>query len=140
MSDTATNRNSAAMTAAEFRIAREHLGVTGDWIAWQLDVTGRTVRRWEQGSARIPAGAAQEVRALVDHQDAFVAALIERCRIDGPDEDGTAWAATYPDDESLAEEHPEVEYPASWHRAAMGRVAASVGWLRLRYLDEDVQR
>lgn len=139
MSET-TSRDSASMTAAEFRIARERLGVTGDWIAWRLDVTGRTVRRWEQGSARIPAGAGQDVRDLVDHQDQFVAAISERFRLDGPDEDGASWAAVYPDDESLAEEHPEVEYPASWHRAAMGRVAASLGWLRLRYLDEDPAR
>ena len=38
------------MTAAELRIIRERLGVTGDWLAARLGVIPRTVRRWEAGT------------------------------------------------------------------------------------------
>src|SRR5690606_40083818 len=37
------------MTPAEFRVVREFLGLTPEWLAAHLGVSGRTVRHWEQG-------------------------------------------------------------------------------------------
>ncbi|MFD7972405.1 helix-turn-helix domain-containing protein [Streptomyces clavifer] len=42
------------MTPAEFKVVREFLGVTGDWLAGYLEVSPRTVRNWEQGTYAIP--------------------------------------------------------------------------------------
>src|SRR5690606_819281 len=44
------------MTPAEFRVVREFLGLTPEWLAAHLGVSGRTVRHWEQGKYAIPDG------------------------------------------------------------------------------------
>ena len=51
------------MTAAEFRIAREMLGVSGEWLAGRLGVADRQVRRWEAGNSPVPDGVAGELSA-----------------------------------------------------------------------------
>lgn len=43
------------MNSATFRSLREYLGLPGSWCADQLDVSTRTVRKWDQGEAPIPA-------------------------------------------------------------------------------------
>lgn len=43
------------MTPAEFRAARESLGLTGEALARVLHVNGsRIIRKWEAGEARVP--------------------------------------------------------------------------------------
>jgi transcriptional regulator with XRE-family HTH domain len=130
-----TQTDSAALTAAEFRVAREALGVTGDWLAARLSVTDRQVRRWEAGTTPVPAGVADELRGLADAQDAFVDAVIEALREDGPDHvDGQAWVTVYPSDTAYLADHPDSPWSAGWHRTAMGLVADELEWVRLHWV------
>lgn len=129
------------MTAAELRIIRERLGVTGDWLAARLGVIPRTVRRWEAGTRAISAQAADHVRAELAAQDGFVAEVAAAVTADPwLDEHGEQWSAVYPNDAALQVAWPGVWYPAGWHRAAMGRVADLVPGLRLRFPTEPVER
>ncbi|NHN55750.1 DUF1870 family protein [Calidifontibacter sp. DB0510] len=128
------------MTAAEFRIARERLGVTMEWLAGELGVAERTIRRWEAGAAPIPDGAAADLYSIQDATDDFVDKVVAELQLTEPDEDGSQWVITYPSDAAYRDEWPDLDWPAGWHRAAMGRVAQKIPGLRVRYLrDEDPQ-
>jgi transcriptional regulator with XRE-family HTH domain len=116
------------MTDAEFKVFREYLGLTGDWLAAHLGVSPRTVRHWEQGKYPIPDGvrltleqleatAAQQVSAgvdlLNDSPDAVMA--IPRTEADCP---------------------PECPWPLSWHRAVAARIAQEIPGLSIIYRPE----
>lgn len=47
-------RNAPMMRPAEFRCAREYLGLPAYWIAIQLGVRAQTVNSWERRGAKIP--------------------------------------------------------------------------------------
>lgn len=130
--------DSAAMTAAEFRVARESLGVTMEWIAAELGVAERTVRRWESGVTRVPDGVAADVRAIQAATDRFVAQVVDRLQADHvDDEDGESWwVLTYASDAAYRAEHPDMTWPAGWHRAAMGRVAQALPRVRIKFLGD----
>lgn len=131
--------DSAAMTAAEFRVAIEALGIDQGTAAELLGVTDRTVRRWIAGTHDIPAGAAADVRKIEAHTDDFVDAVVEQLIEGEPDEDGQRWVLTHASDAAYRTLHPDAHLPASWHRAAMGRVAREVHGVRLHYpTQEDV--
>lgn len=118
------------MTDAELRCTREHLGVTGDWLAGRLGVSPRSVRHWEAGTYPIPDGVRDEVEALEQEQAAFVTDVIGEVMAG----DDTA-LIVYRDDVAFRAEHPGSPWSAGWHRAAMARVARTVPGLQLRYLD-----
>ena len=128
-------RNSAAMTAAEFRIARERLGVTIDWLAARLGVDERAVRRWESGARPISPARAAGMAALGEEMAEFVAAVVAQVRSEPPDPDGTRWVIAYANDSDYASEHPDSPWTAGWHRAAMGRVADELPGVRIYYRD-----
>lgn len=125
---------SAAMTAAEFRIAREMLGVSGEWLASRLGVTERQVRRWEAGTSPVPDGVAGEVGDLLDEQVAFVESIVSELRETGPDGAGQTWVTTYPSDAAYEAEHPGTPWPSGWHRTAMGLVADELDFVRVTYV------
>ncbi len=131
--DEAVERDPAAMTAAEFRIARERLGVTGEWLAGKLGVADRTVRRWEADKAAIPEGAARDLEDLESATDEWIAQVLDVLRADEPTDDGEWWVTTYASDAAYRLEHPGLDWPAGWHRAAMGRVAEALPGVRLRF-------
>ncbi|KJR10258.1 helix-turn-helix domain-containing protein [Gordonia sihwensis] len=118
------------MTSAEFRVARETLGLTTSWLATQFGVDERTVRRWDTGENPVPDARAALMLHLIEFTDDFITQVI-----DGLDCDGDSVVVVYREDEDLHRMWPAVPYPASWHRAAMGRVAAQTG-IRLKYLEE----
>lgn len=122
------------MTAAEFRIAREMLGVSGEWLAGRLGVADRQVRRWEAGNSPVPDGVAGEMVDLLDEQAAFVESIVSELREAGPDGDGQTWVTTYPSDAAYEAEHPGTPWPAGWHRTAMGLVADELGFVRVTYV------
>ena len=127
-----TPGNSAVMTAAEFRICRERLNVSGEWLAQRLDVALRTVRRWEAGTSPISNGVALGMHGLLDATDAFVAAVVEQLLEEGPDANSGGWQLlTFADDATFEAHHPDSEWCASWHRAAMGRVNLALPGVRL---------
>jgi len=116
------------MTPAEFRVAREFLGLTGDWLANYLGVSPRTVRYWEQGKYSIPDG----VRLAIEDLKARTAEVVSDCvkkLLDVPKPAIT----TYRDDDDYHAAHPEVPFPASWHRAVVARIALEVPGLSITY-------
>lgn len=98
-------RSSSSSTAAEFRIDREALGLSAEWLADRLGVALKTVQRWENGHRAIPEGVVVEM--------------------------GTALYAMYAAARTLAEHLLETPgavmmiprtgtylgFPASWYRA-----------------------
>lgn len=116
------------MTAAEFKVVREFLGLTGDWLAKHLGVSGRTVRHWEQGKYAIPDGVRLEIESLEARTGEFVAGIVGQL-MDLPD----PGVITYRDDAEYTAAHPDREFPASWHRAVVARVAQEVPGLAIAF-------
>ncbi|MER5355730.1 DUF1870 family protein [Kitasatospora sp. NPDC002551] len=116
------------MQPAELRVVREYLGLTGDWLAAHLQVSGRTVRAWEAGRHPIPDAVRLEVEALEQHTAEFVGAAA--ARLAGIDDPGV-W--TYRSDDEYHAAHPESFFPAAWHRAVVARIAYEVPGLRIAY-------
>lgn len=116
------------MTPAEFKIIRELLGLTGDWLADHLGRTPRTVRHWEQGKYTIPEGVRAELQDLQrrtrDYVDQLVAHLSR-----SPD----PVAYVYRTDEDYHAADPSSPYPASWHRAATARAVEQVPGASIAY-------
>nr|PZN23928.1 MAG: transcriptional regulator [Mycolicibacterium hassiacum] len=118
------------MTPAEFKIIRELLGLTGDWLADHLGRTPRTVRHWEQGKYTIPEGVRAELQDLQrrtrDYVDQLVAHLSR-----SPD----PVAYVYRTDEDYHAADPSSPFPASWHRMVIARVALEVPALSIVFSD-----
>ena len=118
------------MTDAELKVVREHLGVSGDWLAGHLGVTPRTVRHWEAGKYPIPDGVRLAVEDLERVTAEFVSGLIDKL-MDIPD----PVVGVYRDDAEYHAAHPEIPFPASWLRAVAARVAQEVPALVIVYAD-----
>lgn len=122
------------LTGAEFRCHRERLGLTQQWLADDLGVALKTVRRWEYGYWPVPTERAGHLLVLVRQTDAFVDQIVEVIRADAVEQDGDpGWISTFATDEVYRRQHPELTWPASWHRAAMARVAERIPGLRIDY-------
>lgn len=136
MTQTLHEDSSAAITAAELRVARELLGVTGDWLADTLGVASRTVRRWEAGASPIPAGVATEIHQMQTATDAFVEDVVAALLEDDPDEHGHRWVVVHGSEQTYRLDNPDSPWSAGWHRAAIGRAAQAVPGTRLSYVGE----
>jgi hypothetical protein len=119
------------MTPAEFKVVREFLGLTGDWLAGHLGVSPRTVRHWEQGKYAIPDGVRLSIEDLETRTAAFVSGIVDAL-MDLPD----PGVITYRDDAEYHAAHPEIAFPASWHRAVIARVAQEVPGLAISYASD----
>lgn len=124
------------LTAAELRIAREYLGLTGDKMAEKLGVNPRTLRSWEQGRDPIPGRIRPEVAEMKAATDAAVAKLV--ADLEGSDDDTLI---TYRTDEEYKEAMLGTSWSegwhgwsASWHRQVCARAAAQTG-ARIDYAD-----
>jgi DNA-binding transcriptional regulator YiaG len=120
------------MTDAEFRVVRDWLGLTGDWLANHLGVSSRTVRHWEQGKYPVPDGVRLELESLEAQTGKFVSAVIDQLK-DVP----APGVLTYRTDAEYQAAHPEVPFPASWHRAVVARIAQEVPRLAIAYADPE---
>jgi DNA-binding transcriptional regulator YiaG len=118
------------MTDAEFKVVREFLGLTSDWLAAHLGVSPRTVRHWEQGKYPIPDGVRLAIEQLEQTTTQYVASAVE-VLYDMPD----SCVVTYRDDAEYHTAHPESPFPASWHRRVVARVAQEVLGLSIVYGD-----
>ncbi len=114
------------ITAADLRVRREALGLSQAWIAQQLGVQERAVRRWEAGDRAVPG----DVAELLDRVEVETERLVE-ATLGGLgqmlDDLDTAPAGidltAYPTDEALWSVHPGfAPLPASWHRAMLAQV------------------
>lgn len=119
------------MTAAELRVVREHLGLTGDWLAAHLDVSPRTVRHWEQGKYPIPDGVREEIERLEATTADTVTAAVTAYH-DSADPTAVP-LITYRTDTDYRTHHPEIRWSASWHRAVCARIAQEVPGLTITY-------
>lgn len=120
------------MTDAEFRVVREHLGLTGDWLAEHLGVNPRAVRRWEQGVHPIPDGVRLALESLEAQTAEFIGNAVSRL-LGLPD----PGILTYRTDADYKHHHPETKYSASWHRAVVARIAQEVPALRIAYWEPE---
>lgn len=120
------------MTAAELKVVREFLGVTGDWLAGHLGVNPRTVRNWEEGRRAIPDGVRLAVEDLEARTGEFVSRIIDAL-MDVP---GEPTAVTYRTDDEYRSAHPDEPFSASWHRAVIARVAQEVPTLSIVYASD----
>lgn len=120
------------MTDAEFRVVREHLGLTGDWLAAHLGVSPRTVRHWEHGKYAIPDGVRIAMKNLEAQTSAFIGGAVAQL-LDMPE----PGVITYRTDAEYHAAHPEIPFPASWHRAVVARIAQEVPRLAIAYADRE---
>ena len=120
------------MTSAELRVVREYLGLTPEWLAEHLNVSARTVRHWEAGKYAIPDGVRLEMEDLERRTGEFVAGVVGKL-MDLPD----PGVLTYRSDAEYRAANPDVEFPASWHRAVVARIAQEVPALRIAYPEGD---
>lgn len=119
------------MTDAELRVVREYLNVTPEWLGQHLGVSARTVRHWEAGKYAIPDGVRLEVEDLERRTAEFVAGVVDQL-MDVPD----PGVVTYKTDAEYHVAHPEIPFPASWHRAVVARIAHDVPALRIAYASD----
>ncbi|MGH3503875.1 MAG: helix-turn-helix domain-containing protein [Nocardioidaceae bacterium] len=66
--------------AERFRSARQSLGVRQSWLAERLDVTERTVRRWEDGTTPLKAGVWADLAAVAEDHSQTVLDVARTCR------------------------------------------------------------
>lgn len=118
------------MTPAEFRVARESLGLSGPWLAAHLGVSDRTQRHWESGRYPIPDGVRLEVERLLADADQHVTAYIKHMM-----DMSEPVMITYVTDDQYHAAHTDSPYPASWHRAVAARVSREVPGLSIVYPD-----
>ena len=118
------------MTNAEFRVVREFLGLTGDWLAQHLHVSSRTVRHWEHGKYVIPDGVRIEMERLERETGAFIGACVGKL-LDIPD----PCIVVHSTDDDYRAANPGSPWSAAWHRAVVARIALEVPGLRIAYQD-----
>jgi transcriptional regulator with XRE-family HTH domain len=119
------------MTPAELKVVREYLGMSLKAMGAYLGVSLRTVTHWEQGKYNIPDGVRLAVEDLERRTGEYVGAVVEKL-MDLPD----PAVVTYRDDEEYKAAHPEAEFPASWHRAVVARVAQEVPALSIAFASD----
>jgi transcriptional regulator with XRE-family HTH domain len=117
------------MTPAELRVIREWLGLTGEALGQLVGVQDRTIRRWESGQDRIPDGARLDIEHLESLATEAVEALTSQLR-----DAAEISTLTYRTNEDFWAHRPALaQYPASWHRAIIARVAHEVPGLEIGY-------
>ena len=122
--------------AAGFASTRHMLGLSGAQLAEILGVADRTIRRWEAGQDRIPAGVAMTMCRLQVEAARDVRAIVRQAH-------ESMDSAIYRIVPVVTAYRTDAEYqaaggvrPVSWHRAAIARAAAQVPGLRPVYAGE----
>jgi DNA-binding XRE family transcriptional regulator len=126
------------LTSADLKVRREALGISQDWLARQVGVQDRTVRRWEAGEFAIPADVWEVLEFGESMADEILEAVceilqdLEEGAVDGID------LTVYPTSERLWRAHPEfAPWPASWHRGVCARVRELTDWpVRFHFPDQ----
>jgi transcriptional regulator with XRE-family HTH domain len=125
----ATATATAPMTGAELYTIRESLGLSGDWLADHLEISPRSLRRYERGDLPVPQRVCVLVRALRDRTEKFIAQCAKALS-----NTGDPALTVYRTDEEYHWHHPEkTPLPASWHRTCAARIALQVPGLRIDY-------
>lgn len=105
------------MSAAEFRVITEWLGLRQRDAAAILDVNERTVRSWLSGREKVPDG----VRRQVERIEGFTAGAVGEVAATVRDARDPV-VVVYRTDDDLWSARPEfAPYPASWWRMVVAR-------------------
>lgn len=122
------------MSAAEFRVATEWLGLRQRDVAAILEVNERTVRSWLSGRDLVPDGVRirmEEIREYTDSVVGEVAAAVGDAR--------DPVLVVYRTDDDLWAERPEfAPYPAGWWRMVVARAVDGFDGVPIVYA-EDVE-
>lgn len=110
---------SQPMSEAEFRMVREYLGLTAEWLAGHFGVNLRTVRRWEHGQTPVPEGIREGMELLEAEAAEQVGRLVDELR------DASDLVLTIP--------RAAGRYQQGWWRMVAARVAQEVEGLYVRY-------
>lgn len=115
------------MTPAELKTNREALGLTVGWLADQAGVGERTVRYWESGRNQVPADVAALVTRIEAQTRTIVANALEQVgevvQVHGGEPEAVD-LRRYASDAELWRRHPGFKpLPATWHAAALARIA-----------------
>lgn len=121
---TKTIESAETMTAAEFKVLRERLGLPAAWMARSLGTFERTLSRWETGAHPVREDAVALLREMEDHTDKSVASAVLRHKA-GAVLKTFRYDANVPTPVKLVDAIG-AKLPASWHRAMIGRVAAEL--------------
>lgn len=114
--------SAALMSAAEFKVCRERLGLTASWVATQLGVYEKTISRWETGERVVSEEAANLLRLIHARTSRLIMKSIRKIK-------KPTTLLTYRRDEDMvtfelfSDLDLVVPLPASWHRAMTGRIA-----------------
>jgi transcriptional regulator with XRE-family HTH domain len=126
------------MTPAEFRILRERLGLTTNWLADYYGVGHRTVTRWDRGEKTpgprgkvvvlqsIPPERAAALRELEQRTDQVIDGIARELRTQASAKEGLPTVQTYVTDEQY-QEHEAGPWTSAWHRAVVGRAVEAYG-------------
>ena len=115
-------------STADMKVRRESLGLTQGWMAEQLGVQDRAIRRWEAGDREIP----EDVWIVLDRAEAAAYEIlwetIRGIRSEVVD------IEVYDNAEDFYEAWDMEPYPASFHRAAVSKIPLMVeGEIRFHY-------
>lgn len=109
------------MNAGELVCLREAMGFTVRAFAAALEVTERTIHRWERkGPGQMRRSQADRLVWLVKYTDRAVEELAAR---HGPGD----WIVIYLTDQAYRDSNPEVILSAAWHRQVARRAAEQCG-------------
>lgn len=122
------------MTGAEFRIIREQLGLTNQWLTQHFGVGERSVVRWGDDVNDVPPGVEEGMYEL--ERTARRAVQDSVARFTGASNDTELLLETYRTDAALHAALPGDPYPASWHRAIAARIREQVPGLTVEYAPE----
>lgn len=115
------------MSAAEFKVARERLGLTASWVASQLGVADRSIARYESGEMPVSLAAEELIEVVHAHTNRMVMSSMSKLKLRKGQDFVTLY--TFRRDEDMAATYagnPDTEFgplTASWHRAMIGRLA-----------------
>lgn len=107
------------MDSAEFKTLREAVGLSVSQAAGLFDVQERTVRYWESGRNKVPAGVADQITGIDAHLEFMTD---EAVRVYWEQKPDAVELYRYRDEDALLAAYPDFPWPHSVHAAMLYRV------------------
>jgi DNA-binding XRE family transcriptional regulator len=112
-----------ATAKANFRAARERVGLTQDALAHAIKVNARTIKRWERedNTWAAPADACETLTRMLEIQRAMVAAAVSHVDQDNPP---ALASLAYYRDQTMFEKFGPVDERGGWYGVANANARA----------------